>query len=313
VSGTSATEPDGAALRTAVDAALPGASVTGVQRLPGGLSAATHLVRLRLADGTRRATVLRRFTNPPDGPTGVAATEHLALRVAWRAGLPVPEPLWVDGGRVFGVPALLESRVPGAPSVAVSLEPAGIDALARFLVRLHACRVPGTRRLPHVHEWLDRPRPPRAPEPWLAFPVGQAAWDAFRRGVPAVLRDPVVLAHGDFHLGNVLWHGGHLSGVVDWEMAEIAPPASDLSYLRLDLHLVAGPTAAERARRAYEHQAGPPPHAWFWDLVAASRAFSGYQEWVGVYRTNGATRLTAGTVRRRLERFVAAALAAAHS
>lgn len=46
------------------------------------------------------------------------------------------------------------------------------------------------------------------------------------------LPEPVepVLNHGDFRLGNILAENGHLSGVLDWELAHFGDPHEDLAF-----------------------------------------------------------------------------------
>ena len=39
------------------------------------------------------------------------------------------------------------------------------------------------------------------------------------------------LIHGDFQPGNVLFHEGRLSGVIDWDLAAIAPQGIDVGWL----------------------------------------------------------------------------------
>jgi aminoglycoside phosphotransferase (APT) family kinase protein len=309
-SGDVGQPPDGRALSRVCAAAVPGSEVLSVTGLTGGLSTHTDAVRLRLADGRRVSVVLRRFVTG-DEPAARVATEHAALRAARRSALPVPEPLWLDAtGRTFGVPALLESFLPGRPSVATATAPGGIRAMAEVLAALHAAHPPGTRRIPHASGWIDRSRPPDPPPAWQAYDAGPAAWALAVRTLPRVLDDPTVLTHGDLHLGNVLWHRGRLAGIIDWENAQVAPAVSDVAYLRLDLCLAAGQHTADAFLRAYEAVAGPVARLPVWDIVAASRAFSEYRAWTAVYRENGQHRLAVATVRRRLERFLTAAVAA---
>lgn len=37
--------------------------------------------------------------------------------------------------------------------------------------------------------------------------------------------------HGDAKHRNCLWHQGHLAGLLDWEMAHVGDPLTDLGYL----------------------------------------------------------------------------------
>jgi aminoglycoside phosphotransferase (APT) family kinase protein len=42
---------------------------------------------------------------------------------------------------------------------------------------------------------------------------------------------PPTLVHGDFHFGNMLFHGPKVVAVLDWEIAEIGQPLLDLGCL----------------------------------------------------------------------------------
>ena len=48
-------------------------------------------------------------------------------------------------------------------------------------------------------------------------------------------RDPVVLCHGDFHQGNILWHDGKVSAVLDWGTYRF-----EEEYFDIARYLVAG-------------------------------------------------------------------------
>jgi aminoglycoside phosphotransferase (APT) family kinase protein len=40
-----------------------------------------------------------------------------------------------------------------------------------------------------------------------------------------------VLVHGDFRFGNLIWNGGELAAVIDWERATIGDPMQDLGFM----------------------------------------------------------------------------------
>lgn len=59
-----------------------------------------------------------------------------------------------------------------------------------------------------------------------------AAWLERHRPPPA---EAEVICHGDFHPLNVMMHGEHLSGVIDWSQAILAEPAFDIAATRVIL------------------------------------------------------------------------------
>ena len=40
----------------------------------------------------------------------------------------------------------------------------------------------------------------------------------------------LVLLHGDYRLPNLKWQDGEISGVLDWELARVGDPLSDLAF-----------------------------------------------------------------------------------
>src|SRR5690606_19892791 len=51
------------------------------------------------------------------------------------------------------------------------------------------------------------------------------------RELPVV--NEIVLLHGDFWAGNVLWHDDKLVAVIDWEDAMLGDPLADLGDIRI--------------------------------------------------------------------------------
>ena len=50
--------------------------------------------------------------------------------------------------------------------------------------------------------------------------------------------------HRDYHPGNLPWHEGSLSGIVDWVFSSYGPLGIDVAHTRWNLALVDGPTSA---------------------------------------------------------------------
>lgn len=170
------------------------------------------------------------------------AVEFHALRRAHSAGLPVPEPLFLDetgdelGSPGFvmaevatGKPAGLFEEDPYAPHAA-AIGAACFDALGR----LHALAPDAADRaaLPmmdaaaRVRHWrrtiqanADRPQP-----------VAMAALRWLERHCPPTPERPAIV-HGDFRSGNLLTsEAGELTAILDWEMAHVGDPMEDLAW-----------------------------------------------------------------------------------
>ena len=61
--------------------------------------------------------------------------------------------------------------------------------------------------------------------------------------------------HRDFHLGNVLWSGGRISGVVDWVETSWGPADLDVAHAATCLAMLHGVEAAARFTDAHRRRA----------------------------------------------------------
>lgn len=186
------------------------------------------------------------------GPAGVVRRgstdiyrQARLLRTLRGAGLPVPRIAWASPeDQPFGAPYIVMERLPGRtfviwePHAAFGHDPVAVrdlwrqaaTALARFhrldwRQHLDGWEAP-TSLADEVERWNSLLR--HAPEPaWLE--VGRRLAQAL-----SALRPPersVGLIHGDYQPGNVLYYGGHLVGVIDWDLACIAPQGIDVGWL----------------------------------------------------------------------------------
>ncbi len=62
--------------------------------------------------------------------------------------------------------------------------------------------------------------------------------------------------HRDFHLGNLLWQDGQVSGVVDWVETSWGPRALDVAHCSTYLAMLHDPEAAGPFTAAYREVAG---------------------------------------------------------
>ena len=184
-----------------------------------------------------------------DAPSAVAAShgrmrEFALLRVAFEAGVTVPEPLWActDEG-VLGRPFFVMRRIAGIAAghrvVRMARTPAEARALvtdcATQLARIHAIGPPDTRL-----DFLDISKEPPA---LAAVGAHRRALDALGvmhpglewalrwAEVAAPLPGDLVLCHQDFRIGNLMVDDHRLTGVLDWEFACWGDPISDVAWL----------------------------------------------------------------------------------
>ena len=229
------------ALEAFLHGALPGllAGALQVELLAGGRSNLTYLV----TDGVQR-WVLRR---PPLGHVLETAhdmrREHRLLTALEHTDVPVPRALVLAGPEVFGAPFYLMEFLDGVvlrerPQL-TGLGPTEADALADELVdvlaRLHAVdpAAVGLADLGRPDGYLDR-----QVRRWgrqLAASHHRDLPDLERLGAQLAARlpagSPATVVHGDYRLDNVVVDPatGRVVGVLDWEMATLGDPLTDLA------------------------------------------------------------------------------------
>lgn len=235
--------------------------------LAGGTHAETFLI-------SPQDLVLRRF--PPED--GAAAREQRILPLLAQVAGPFPRLVAADpDGDRTGSPCVLVSRLPGKADVLPDDPSVAARELASALARLHAADLPADSGL---RDLTDRVRA-RRPEI-----------------LPAPLGGPV-FSHGDFWSGNVLWSGGRVTAVIDWEGAGLAPRGYDVAWCRFDLYLLHGRAVADEFAAHYERTAGVElPDLPAWDRFAARWPAADIESWTGNYAPLGRPDLTPAELRR---------------
>ncbi|AIZ46574.1 hypothetical protein QR90_09500 [Deinococcus radiopugnans] len=238
----------------------PGAQLLRSWPLSGGVSARVTGLEIRRADGPLERLVVREY-----GPRDLAAHADLArqefklLGALHAAGLPVPQPHHFEAG------VLVTGFRDGQPEFSPAHQDEYVRQMAAFLVRLHA--------LPSAHfpslRPLAWPGPPsQKPDESLSE---SRIRDALERLEHPLCSLPVVL-HGDVWPGNLLWSGGGLNAVIDWEDAALGDPLADVGNARLELLFFLGPEAMHTFTDRYAVLSGADMAALpYWDLRAALR------------------------------------------
>jgi aminoglycoside phosphotransferase (APT) family kinase protein len=169
------------------------------------------------------------------------------LRALHAAGLPVPDVPWAGADEAwFGTPFVMMTFLPGmpffvwqpdarfdrAPQAVAPLWEQCTDALVqlhRFEWRRH---LPDWERPTALHDEVTRwdRIVAKSPEPaWLE--AAQRVREALLERMPP---DPAPgLVHGDYQPGNMLYDGGRLTGIIDWELASIGSPLLDVGWLMM--------------------------------------------------------------------------------
>lgn len=266
-----------------LESRIPADSVTvsHLTRIPGGASRETFMFKAVWREGgARRAGqfVLRR-----DPPASLIDSDR-AVEFAFYAALegtpvPVPRVRWLEPeGAGLGSPFFVMDRVTGGDTnTRRILEPAydaGRATIGRrmyeILADLHAVdwRATGIARV------ADCPAPEdcwrRELDAWERVidmrelrpqPIARAAIRWLRVNPPAP-PPRIVVVHGDYRVGNVVYSRDDVIGVLDFELAHLGDPLEDLAWSFMESWEWArdgrkgGIIAREDAITAYEARAG---------------------------------------------------------
>ncbi|MEO5840874.1 MAG: phosphotransferase family protein [Acidimicrobiales bacterium] len=175
----------------------------------------------------------------------LVAPEFGTVRSLWGTGVPVARALWMDAtDEALGHPFFVTERVTGTADMSLLRRPAddpearsiAID-LAAAAARLHGVdwRTLGVSdilpaattddaafaQVVYWQEIFERQR--LEPLPVLVF-----AFDWLRDHRPTT--DRVSIVHGDLRFGNLLYDGGHITALLDWEMVHLGDPVEDLAW-----------------------------------------------------------------------------------
>jgi aminoglycoside phosphotransferase (APT) family kinase protein len=278
--------------------------------LLGGLESGTYVVDLATSDGTR-SVVVQRYEGEDGGGPRAARNVWATLNAIRDVDLPVPRPILFDEGPLLGRPVVVMTRCEGVVRPPPSDPAAWIDGYADALARFHAADLGRLRgSVPPCHDrraYVERLRERRKGRPW------PRAWEELvgalecHADLPAVVEP--VLRHHDFWFGNTLWTGDRVTGFIDVAGACIGDPRADLSYARLDVHLVLGPERAEAFQKAYERRRGHMPDLAYFDLRAAEPSLIWLKDWVDGYHEVGVSDLSLALAEARRDAFIADAMA----
>ncbi|HKY75742.1 MAG TPA: phosphotransferase family protein [Acidimicrobiia bacterium] len=202
-----------------------GQPIEELHLIPGGASQETWSFDALRPGGSRRPLIARRRVRPPVVPP---VDEAALLRAAAAAGVPVP-------AVVLDEPYLVVERVAGEGNPRRILRDEAFAAVrprlaaqcGEALARIHQIPLTAVDGLPEpdpVDAWRDALDASGHPHP--AFELA-LRWLDERRPPPAGR----VVVHGDFRNGNLIVGPDGVAAVIDWELAHIGDPLSDLAWL----------------------------------------------------------------------------------
>jgi aminoglycoside phosphotransferase (APT) family kinase protein len=234
--------------------------VDDVRRHAEGFSWITWTLTVRFvdADGVPQERGLAIRREPEDGllaPYDAAQQHAVHAAVEQHSRVPVAPLLWLERdpgvlGRPFYVMERLHGHVPVQwqpdDPVAFPTETARHDLGLQFvdvLAEVHATdwraagldahlHVPASARDAALHE-IARWERLYADAALLEVPLLRSAIGWLRANVAT--SGVVVLAHGDYRIGNFMVRDGRIVGVFDWELAHLSDPVEDIAYSALPL------------------------------------------------------------------------------
>jgi aminoglycoside phosphotransferase (APT) family kinase protein len=219
-----------------------------IGQFQGGMSNPTF----KLTDGAGRRYVLRK--KPPGKllPSAHAVDREFRAISAMRGvGIPVAEPVLLCEdddviGQMFYVMGFAEGRVfrdLRLPDMAAPARAAIYDAMNDTLAKLHSVdfRAAGLETFGRVGGYVER-QIKRWSEQYRASKTDElATMDRLMDWLPANLpaNDETTVVHGDFRLENMIFDPAEAKviAIVDWELATLGDPLSDLAYNCLPYHM----------------------------------------------------------------------------
>lgn len=278
-----------------------------IQSLPGDYSNHTHLVNIEFAERPAEHIVLRRYNVDNGDCEGKARREFHTLTHFQNHSIPAPKPVYLDdSGELLGSPGIITEFVPGK-QIEIPDESAEwaskIELVAQMLARIHTTPYDDDMLKPHLMDgntevtWFLKAG--AVPKFMKNDPDGAAVWNMVADLLPQRTVVAPALLHIDYWSGNMLWDGGQISAVVDWEEAAFGDPGVDVGYCRMQLYLEGLDEAAETFLRVYERETGQQvANLGLWELAATARPMTDPDGW-----------FTRPFMRERFQRFIANAKA----
>ena len=214
--------------------------ILSVERLTTGLSSESYSVEAETAKGPIRL-VMR--VEPDHGviPPYDIAREYRLLREVHEAGLPTPgvvhleEDPSVVGGRFILMTFVegviyrnMDARLGADPALLASMQEQFVEMLARIHETPQSVLPNYTTGEEAARAEVAVCRHRLMRTALLPSPIIRHALDVLDEHAHPAQR--LALLHGDYRLPNMMWKDDVISGVLDWELARVGDPLSDLAF-----------------------------------------------------------------------------------
>ncbi|MGH2560005.1 MAG: phosphotransferase family protein [Thermomicrobiales bacterium] len=266
------------ALQQLVQRIDPGGVLRRSWPLTGGVSARITAIEVERSDGQTTKLLVRRHGDVDRRRNAhIARDEYRLLQVAQAHGLAAPKPYdFDDSCELFPTPFLVIGYVDGETEFAPPDLAGYVAQAAKQLAKIHGVRdSPDLAFLPRQEKgYGERPAKLDA-----SMDEGRIR-DALESAWPLSYVNELVLLHGDYWPGNILWRGGELVAVIDWEDAAVGDPLADLGNSRLEFLWAFGPEAMDNFTDQYRSTSPADfTNLPYWDLCAALRPCSKLSDW----------------------------------
>ena len=307
-------QPDLALAQLILDTVAPGQHLLDVSPAAAAFTNSVQVLDTLSPAGNRLRLVVKRMTDDPDPARATA--DFRGLQIARRHGIPAPEPIYLDStGELLGTPGIVTTFVEGTQIASPENPAAWAKDFADLLLRIHDVRLnPGEER--YIYSGIDLGLfflSGRWPKRKAGHALTDRIYETVRELRSSLGKTDPVFLHMDFWPGNVLWHAGEISAVLDWDAASYGDPALDVGYFRMNLYLRGIRQAADPFLEYYEASSGPVLNLGFWELAAAARPLPNPGGWIPASRQMGDLTATDDRADSDYYRFVADAIDRAHA
>jgi len=263
----------------------PGSTLKSISEVEGSYSNYTHLIEAELPGGEISRFIIRCYAIFSNYDRGEKAhREFKALELAYKHGIPVPKPLYLDEtGLILKMPGIVTEYVDGR----IDLNPRDPDrwaeAMAETLVKIHSlpCNIDEDSFVLNANQeasWFLRDD--YLPDFIKSYPRGTDVLKAAFKLSQDIEKVKPCLVHIDYWPGNILWKDDHIVAVVDWEEAAYGDPVIDVAYARMEMSILGFSSAAVKFLSVYEKLSGKQAtNLLFWELAAAARPMYSPETW----------------------------------